>query len=208
MNALLAVNGEIDAGVFRQLSISRFGLVVATDGAADRLKELGIEADYIVGDLDSVSENTRKAVGPERLIFRPSQELNDLEKALMFCAEKEVRRITLVGVTGKRFDHSLNNFSVLCRYYRKFELEIVDQYARYFLVNESFSYSGTVGQTVSLLPLGIVEGITTNGLGFPLKNEPLEIGVREGCSNVMTEKQFSVQVASGVLLVAISWDNQ
>lgn len=208
MKALLAVNGEIDAGDIYRLNDTQFDVIIAADGAADRLKQLGKRADYVVGDLDSVSSEIKTSLDAEHLIYRPSQELNDLEKALMLCADLGVSHITLIGVTGKRFDHSLNNFSVLCRYFHRFEMEIVDRHARYFLVDKEFSYSGKSGQTVSLLPLGKVEGITTRGLGFPLNNESLELGVREGCSNVMTENDFSLQISSGVLLVVIMWDNE
>jgi thiamine pyrophosphokinase len=60
------------------------------------------------------------------------------------------------------------------------------------------------GQIVSLIPLGKVEGITTKGLKFPLNDETLEIGFREGASNAILQKQFSIEIKNGILLVFVN----
>jgi thiamine pyrophosphokinase len=55
---------------------------------------------------------------------------------------------------------------------------------------------------VSLLPQGDgVTGVTTQGLAYPLTDEPLPAGPARGVSNVRTAANASVQVASGRLLV-------
>jgi thiamine pyrophosphokinase len=58
---------------------------------------------------------------------------------------------------------------------------------------------------VSLLPLGgAVQGVTTHGFRFPLRDEPLHPGPARGLSNVRTAHDAAVTVGSGTLLVVES----
>jgi thiamine pyrophosphokinase len=49
-----------------------------------------------------------------------------------------------------------------------------------------------------------VEGITTKGLKYPLKEDFLENGVRDGSSNENIEEQFSISHKSGALLLYVA----
>jgi len=61
---------------------------------------------------------------------------------------------------------------------------------------------GQLGDVVSLIPLGgDVEGIVTEGLLYPLRDEPLLSGPARGVSNVMTEPVARVTLRSGALLI-------
>jgi thiamine pyrophosphokinase len=61
---------------------------------------------------------------------------------------------------------------------------------------------GSIGATVSLLPLGgDAEGITTAGLRYPLRDEPLRTGPARGLSNMRVAPGASVSVRTGRLLV-------
>ena len=61
---------------------------------------------------------------------------------------------------------------------------------------------GRVGGLVSLFPHGgDVEGITTDGLRYPLRDEPLRVGPARGLSNVRDALDASVTVRAGRLLV-------
>ena len=51
----------------------------------------------------------------------PDQETNDLEKSLEYALEKGAKSVCILGATGKRFDHSLKNLSVLLKYLDRFE---------------------------------------------------------------------------------------
>ena len=61
---------------------------------------------------------------------------------------------------------------------------------------------GRLGDIVTLLPLdGEVEGITTSGLRYPLRDETLRLGPARGLSNVRTSATAAVTVRNGHLLV-------
>jgi thiamine pyrophosphokinase len=61
---------------------------------------------------------------------------------------------------------------------------------------------GPVGGTVSLLPFaGDAVGVTTRGLRYPLRDEPLVTGPARGLSNVREAPDAAVTLRAGRLLV-------
>ena len=199
--ALLLANGEVTRREIQRLSSVQFKWIVAADGGAHHALRWNLPLHYIVGDLDSVPPKLRSQLPETRFIHRPSQEHNDLEKTLQFCQELGVVHLTLLGMTGKRLDHTLTNLSVLSRYDHCFRLTILDPHGEMFLVREHFTYTGKIGQLISLLPLYTAEGITTRGLAFPLNHESLHWGKREGLSNYIVENPVQLSIKRGRLLV-------
>jgi thiamine pyrophosphokinase len=201
---LVVADGALNCDWLKNLNLSDVERIVAADGGAKELLACGKTPDTVIGDLDSLTKETKKRLKNTEIIFEPSQDINDLEKALLYCMSRGANQLILLGVTGKRLDHAINNFSVLAKYDQIFKFEIYDQYSQIFLVRNSFSFSGEIGQIISLIPMGKVTGITTHGLQYPLKNESLEIGIREGVSNAINQSPFSVTVKTGLLLVFVN----
>ncbi len=201
---LLIANGELDCRVVERISFRSVGKIVAADGGALRALACGLIPDVVIGDLDSVQRLDRSRLPKTEFLLRPSQELNDLEKALQYCREQGATHLVLLGLTGRRLDHTLNNLSVLSRYDRFFTLEIYDRYGQIFLVRDRFSYQGTPGQNISLIPLGKVEGVTTRGLKYPLRDEALIFGKREGLSNEVVENPVEITLRQGLLFVFVN----
>lgn len=202
-SALLFANGQVARSEIKRIQHEHFDVIVAADGGADKAYRNGYFPDYVIGDFDSLSPQVKLKLSKAQFILRPSQELNDLEKALMFCEKLSIESLTLLGVCGKRLDHTLNNLSVISRYDQKFHLKIYDVNSRIFLVRDKWVYAGKSKQLISLIPQGIAEGITTKGLAFPLKNESLAFGQREGLSNYIISNPVSVSLTDGLLFVFV-----
>jgi len=60
-----------------------------------------------------------------------------------------------------------------------------------------------IGRTLSLMAFGPVTGITLTGVRWPLKNETLAPGVRDGTLNEITDAKVTLEVKSGDLLVML-----
>jgi thiamine pyrophosphokinase len=61
---------------------------------------------------------------------------------------------------------------------------------------------GAPGEYVSLLAIGgDVEGVVTDGLRFPLHDEPLTVGPSRGLSNELLGRRASVSTRRGRLLI-------
>ncbi len=199
-SALLFANGEVNSRETHLVSREKFDLIVAADGGLHNAVKYGFQPQAVIGDLDSVN-NSQQDFPDITFVHRPSQELNDLEKSLIYCRDENVTDLTILGASGKRLDHSINNLSVLAKYDQDISLSIYDTNSQIWLVRDTWAYQGKSQQLISLIPLGKVEGVTTNGLAWELNDEPLQFGVREGLSNYMTGKEVSVSIRSGILAV-------
>jgi thiamine pyrophosphokinase len=177
-------------------------LFIATDGAGNTALGYDIKPDVVIGDLDSFKNPN----DPElRLIKDEDQETNDLEKALTYILTMDVEQVTVIGATGKRIDHTLKNLSVLKQFSDQFtSLGFRDIYGVTYLMPHEHTIDLPVGTPVSLFPLsGRVEGITTQGLKYPLHGEPLENGIRDGSSNEISERPAYIRYKSGDLLIFV-----
>jgi thiamine pyrophosphokinase len=201
---LLIANGDVTPELIARVDLSSIDRIIATDGAAVKALACGVTPDVVIGDFDSLPGEFQKEHGEINFLHRPSQEENDLEKALQYCENENVQKVTLIGVTGDRIDHTMNNFSVLAKYDEKFEFRIYCPHAQIYFVRKKLARVVQIGQTISLIPLGRVEGINTEGLEFSLNNEVLAFGEREGASNRAIAGTFQVVVQSGLLLVFVN----
>ncbi len=202
-NALLFANGAVTEKEIRRIRDAQFDLIIAADGGVRHALKFGYTPHVVIGDLDSISPEMRKKLPETRFIQRPSQELNDLHKALIYCETQGVAHLTLLGVCGKRLDHTLNNFSVIARFDQHFKLTIYDEFSQIFIVRNKWQFTGTPGQTISLIPIGSVHGVKTKGLKWTLNDESLNFGQREGCSNNISSNQVKISLKSGLLIVFV-----
>ncbi len=184
-------------------SVNKSSMFIAADGGANIANKLNIKPDVIIGDFDSYKPVDQGGV---TIIRDTDQETNDLEKALNYILGQHINRVEIYGAFGQRLDHTLKNLSVLKRYNDKFrKIVFIDKYGVSFLLPPHYSARLPVGTTISLYPLkGLVEGIRTKGLEFPLDSETLEIGKRDGTSNRTLEDQIEIIHESGDLLIFIA----
>ena len=98
--------------------------LVCCDGTANQWQDSWQEPWQIVGDGDSIAPAVHEKYKDIITIY-PEQETNDQTKAIHFIHEKapDIRRIAIIGGTGRREDHTLGNISLLLEY-QKLGLEV------------------------------------------------------------------------------------
>jgi len=183
-------------------AVAESDLFVAADGGANTARELNLSPDVVIGDLDSYIPLPDDK---SRVIQNNDQETNDLEKALSYVLGRGASYVSVFGATGKRLDHSLKNLSVLKKFQRQFSsIKFIDNYGEIFLLTGEFRTTLPIGTTISLFPLsGSVEMISTTGLKYPLSNESLRNGVRDGSSNETVNEEIVITHKKGDLLLFI-----
>jgi thiamine pyrophosphokinase len=71
-----------------------------------------------------------------------------------------------------------------------------------YCLPQKFEKWFTKGSILSLMPVGTVEGISTQNLKYPLQNESLILGYRNGNSNeVLADGLVCISHAQGDLLL-------
>jgi len=199
--ALILANGEAPSKRLIQTLRKNASIFVCADGGANIAARLNLRPDIIIGDLDSVFATTRERFPHAKKIQVSDQNFTDLEKAITYLIDHGQSNIIVAGGVGKRLDHTMGNVGALAKFSDRASIsfESDDGSLRYVGRKSEFEYE--VGSTVSLIPLTHCDGITTSGLQYPLTNESLELGVRDGTSNRVTASPISVTVQSGNLLI-------
>jgi thiamine pyrophosphokinase len=187
-------------------------LVVAADGGARGAERLRLRMDLIVGDGDSLGEadlaRFAAAGVPVRTVAAAKDE-SDTELAIGAAIELGASAITVIGAFGGgRLDHALANIGLLALPALDGRpCVLLDAASRVSLLTgpQRGSFTGRAGDLVSLLPVGDgVGGVTTDGLAYPLRDEPLPLGPARGLSNVRLETTAVVTLRTGRLLVVES----
>ena len=80
-----------------------------------------------------------------------------------------IDQLTLFGVLGKRTDHLLYTLSLLSRFPEK--LTIRSESELIFAIQKNQAIRVTSGQTLSLIPMGIVKSVTTKGLKWEINDQ-------------------------------------
>lgn len=179
-------------------ALHRAGTLICCDGAANKLIGRSPEPDAVVGDLDSLSEEARSALH-DRLVELPSQQSNDLEKALRWAVGKGAKEVTILGATGLRDDHSLGNLLLLWTDF-DLDLTLLTDTGQFTVLRATRSIGSFEGQDVSLFPESSRVRITTSGLAYSLRDAPLS-APHKGISNRSLGPAFTVEVSGGAVLV-------
>jgi thiamine pyrophosphokinase len=206
VNALVLVNGELyRPDVLRErLRGETFDVVWGVDGGSRHAATLGVRVTTVIGDLDSLRPAELAALGNvERLTFPAAKDETDLELALVQAVRRGADRLVVAGALGGRLDMTLANLHLLahpdlasCRV----EVWHGDQTAR-LLRPPGGELKGNPGDTVSLVPLdGDAAGVTSHGLAYALRDQPLLFGAARGLSNVMLTATARVSLARGLVL--------
>ncbi len=197
---MVVCNGEVLPKKRVKLLLEGNPFIVCADGGANKARKLGIIPDVIIGDLDSIAPATRTFYSEVKTIRVESQDSTDLEKALDYLLKYHYRNVVVIGAMGGRPDHSYANFSILKKYHKRLHLLFLDSSCNIRILDRNSEFDLPIGSVVSLMPLGRCDGITTKGLQFPLSNESLELGVREGTSNRVASSPIEISVTKGSLL--------
>ena len=184
-------------------------LVIVLDSAIERVLELGIKIDVLLGDFDRGfdAEYYKESQYPIEIVHTPNQYKTDLEKAFEYLIEKGHKAANVIWATGKRADHTITNITNIIRFRESLKIVILDDYSKIFLLPNKFEKWYTKDSIISLIPIGEVSGIHSKNLFYPLQNDTLSIGVRTGSSNHVTEDGIvTIEHSKGNLLLMECWD--
>lgn len=203
--AWIFANGELaDPSRLKQF-IRPGDQLYAADGGADHLARLGMKPQRVIGDLDSLSFEIQAKLLERGVIlnrYAVDKDETDLELALQQVVADGFKVIRIAGAMGGRFDQSLANLFLLSTPdFAELDIRLEDGREEVFLIRRHARLIGSVGDTVSLLPLGEpATGIVTRGLKYPLRHETLYPYRTRGISNRMVSTTAAVQLKEGLLI--------
>lgn len=203
-HALIVGNGDLPPELKPEV-LGHPRLVVAADGGAHQAQRLGLSVDYLIGDLDSISPDLLAQYRDNALpiLHLPSQNLNDLEKAVRFLRFQGITDFTLLGFYGARSDQSMATLCICKKYQQRARFRILTEDGEiYFLPPASYQFQCSIGQTLSLFALFQARGITSRGLAYELKRATLKCSSR-GVSNRVLATPVTLTWQKGSLIIYI-----
>ena len=173
--------------------------IICCDGAVNNIEEYGLIPTYIIGDMDSIS-NELKIKYEDRLIHKANQNENDLRKTLKWVEENGAKKASILGATGKRDDHSLANIFTLLEFPSNLELSIFTDYGKFSVVKGEQKFDSFNGEQVSLFSLDHIIKITTTHLKYNFNSKKLT-NLYCGSLNESINDVFTLSISHGKILV-------
>jgi thiamine pyrophosphokinase len=204
MEAMVFAGGDALHASWRPL-LPIGAVLIAADSGLEHIDALGLKADYVVGDMDSVPPPLlERAVANGTQVERhPAlKDATDLALALATAQRLGAETVTIIGAGGGRLDHFIANALLLASpEWEGLRIQALVGPARVVVVRPDAELRGRAGSVVTLLALhGTARGVSTSGLRWMLSNDELHPGSTRGVSNEMTESRARVTVREGVLL--------
>ncbi|MGE5223040.1 MAG: thiamine diphosphokinase [Omnitrophica WOR_2 bacterium] len=211
MRAVIVANGEINISPQSTIIKGPEDVLIAADGGANSCRLLGLVPDVVIGDFDSLDRDQLagfEAAGTKIIKFPVHKDFTDLELAVQYARDQGIKDIVIFGALGARWDQTLANLLLPASPgFVSTQIRIMDgsQEIQLLRAGESLILAGAPGDIVSLIPIaGNAGGITTQGLEYPLSDEPLLFGATRGISNSLLQDKASVHLKSGMLLCILS----
>ena len=194
---IILANGQYPSHPTALNKLHAAGTIICTDGSANKLLENGLTPNVIIGDMDSttVGQDSFKGL----YVKISDQDNTDLDKALEWCKLNSLSPLTVLGASQLREDHTIGNLILLANYSDELDINFVTDYFTITCHHGKRSFTSFKQQLVSILPVEDIQSITTEGLEFPLIDEPFPLSSR-GISNRATGHQFII-TSSGKIWV-------
>ena len=195
-NVSVILNGQMptDDTIINQITNSDY--IIAVDGSANKLLDLQIIPDVIIGDLDSLQNIKNKDI---ELVETPNQNKTDFRKTLEWCIEKNILNISIFGISGESEDHFLGNYYTLSDFGEKISWKAFTDFSVISPCVGNKKFESFKGQKVSLFCMKGSSTVNSENLEYPLQTyhlKPSDDAVR----NLSLEDHFTIESTNTILV--------
>ncbi|MDR1340884.1 MAG: thiamine diphosphokinase [Prevotellaceae bacterium] len=177
--------------------------IICCDGAAIKLLQYGKEPYSIVGDLDSLPDSLISKYA-DRVFRDEDQEINDQTKAVLWCYERNIRPVIILGATGLREDHTIGNISLLADYAEFTDVAMVTDTGIFLPVNKPTTFKCHKGQQVSIFAITPDTKITSQGLRYEVSKRRFK-NWNQGTLNETLSNSFHLIIDRGKVIVYLNY---
>ncbi len=159
------------------LAVKHAPFLIGMDGGAEIILDFGSEPELIIGDLDSLSEASKKRF-KLKIIKIHDQDRTDMDKCV---GSINAPFILSIGILGDRVDHALGAYNVLLKYPQK-RLLLLNSSDVCFLGPPKLSLRLPLKERISLFPFTVVKG-KSEGLNWEIDDINFDPRGMTGISN-------------------------
>lgn len=212
---LIVTGGDIkeDFGI-EFLKKKTYDFIIAVDGGMSFLAKAGVVPDYIIGDFDTLPEDTlNNYISSKAEIIRlnPVKDSTDTEEAVNLAIKLKAADVDILGGLGSRFDHSLGNIFLLEKmleknikgtiYCHNSQITMIDKNC---VIENPYRY-----KYISFIQFdGAAKGVTLKDFKYTIENFDFDTKktFRLGVSNEFIGDTGQVEIKEGKLLVIMTND--
>ena len=190
------LNGQMPINNTLINQINNSDYIIAVDGSANKLFDLEIVPDVIIGDLDSFQKINNKNI---KLVETPDQNKTDFRKTLEWCVEKNILNISIFGISGKSEDHFLGNYYTLSDFGNKISWKAFTDFSEISPCVGKKKFESFKGQKVSLFCMKGSSTVNSKNLEYPLKAyrlQPSDNAIR----NISLKDNFTIESTNIILI--------
>ena len=195
---ILVLNGEIPKKNELTSILKKYDKIICADGAANKTIKANIKPDFILGDLDSL-QNDIINNNATNIIELPDQNLNDFQKILIWLQSKDYKTIDIIGMDGKRIDHTISNFSIILEQISNFNLTIFTASGIFYTIESQKTFKNVYNKYFSIFSPNKDNRINSLGLKYELKDKTLN-NIQAGALNFANQNEVIIKTEQTILI--------
>ena len=197
-NYLISIGGNSTSNI---LSIeSNFDEIIAVDSGVEHLFKLSLDPTTLIGDLDSISENSLDKVkknGVDIIAFNSNKDQTDFELALNYLEGVENSIIYIIGGESGEIDHLLSIFLLIPS--KSFFENIIWVYGdKKIIFRQKLKLNVKKMSKFSIIPITNLSNLSIDGAEWNLENKNIQFGETTTLRNVANKDEINVNCDTGV----------
>ena len=197
-NYLISIGGNSTSNI---LSIeSNFDEIIAVDSGVEHLFKLSLDPNTLIGDLDSISENSLDKVkknGVDIIAFNSNKDQTDFELALNYLEGVDKSKIYIIGGESGEIDHLLSIFLLIPS--KSFFENIIWVYGdKRIIFRQNLKLNVQKMSKFSIIPLSDLSNLSIDGAEWNLENKNIQFGETTTLRNVANKDEINVNCDTGV----------
>lgn len=177
---------------------------IICDGFANKIVGCKHAPNLIIGDMDSLTDDTKDHFESRgtKILYVPDQNTTDLEKALLYCIQHEIKEVDIYNALGGRVDHNQYNLGLLKKYHEDFNhLRIInDDEEVIFVSGVKIVFEGKIGARFSAMAFNKAK-ISSKGLKYDMDGYELIHAHQESACNFLDLESGEITVLGDALLI-------
>ena len=197
-NYLISIGGNSTSNL---LSIeSNFDEIIAVDSGVEHLFKLSLDPNTLIGDLDSISENSLDKVKKNEvdiIAFNSNKDQTDFELALNYLEGVDKSKIYIIGGESGEIDHLLSIFLLIPS--KSFFENIIWVYGdKRIIFRQNLKLNVQKMSKFSIIPLSDLSNLSIDGAEWNLENKNIQFGETTTLRNVANKDEINVNCDTGV----------
>lgn len=195
--ALVVAGGDFP----KNFKEKEFAYVLAVDRGLEYLINNQIDADFIIGDFDSVNIEQKSFPKGEILKYPKEKSMTDLEIALDKLIDLRVDEAYILAATGTRLDHSLINIFLLKKLFEKgIRAYIYNDNNLVFMDQGEIEVEKNDFKYLSIIPIEACK-VSLTGFKYELKDVDLDFPSTLTISNEIEDDLAKISVSKPCFII-------